>query len=342
MLGSMRGVRHVPSVYPTLRNGPPPDAWIAVIAERQHGTIALIQLKALGLSASAVRDRVASGRLHRMHRGVYAVGHPRLTREGRWMAAVLACGPDARLSHRSAAGLWAIRPDNRPRTDVSVPRPSARSRPGIAVHRTLTLIPDDCTTVAGIPCTSVARTLLDLADVVDRRGVERAVEQAEVQRLFDLRAVEEVLARAGGRRGAGVLGSVLAELGTPALTANDLEERFLALCRAACLPSPEVNASLVIDDGPPIEPDFLWRAERVVIETDGFASHGTRQAFERDRLRDQRLKRAGYEPLRFTWRQLTAQPEWVTETVAAMLARRARVVAAPPDQVVSAAAAEPR
>jgi very-short-patch-repair endonuclease len=292
------------------------------LAERQHGVVSLSQLNALGLGKAAVAKRAANGRLHRVHRGVYAVGHARLTLPGRWMAAVLACGQKAVLSHRSAAGLWGLRPDNRANTDVSLPSRSARPRPGIDVHRSVTLTPADRTVKDGIPCTTLARTLLDLAEVDSPRGVERAIEQAEVLRLFDLRAVEEVIARANGRRGAAVLTAVLARLEEPALTDTELEERFLTLCRAASLPSPEVNEWLVIDDEPAIKADFLWREKRLVVETDGWESHGTRQAFERDRRRDERLKLAGYEPLRFTRRRIIAEPGGVMRTVAELLARR--------------------
>jgi predicted transcriptional regulator of viral defense system len=143
---------------------------IAEIAASQHGVISLTQLRELGLSARAVQNRVAIGKLHRIHRGVYAVGHPVLSKEGRWMAAVLACGPDALLSHRSAAALWGIRPTARSRIDVTLGRPTGRAVPGIDIHRTRTLRAQDATKVTNIPCTTVARTLLDLADVVDRRG----------------------------------------------------------------------------------------------------------------------------------------------------------------------------
>jgi very-short-patch-repair endonuclease/predicted transcriptional regulator of viral defense system len=321
MLGGMQGVRHIAGPYVPFRNEPPRDTVIAELAARQHGVVSLTQLKALGMTASGVRKRAANGRLHRIHRGVYAVGHARLTKQGRWLADVMAYGPRALLSHRSGAGLWNVRADNRARTDVSVPGPSARSRPGIEVHRSMTLTPADATIVDGIPCTTLARTLLDLAEVVSPRSLERAIEQAEVLRLFDLRAVEEVLARANGRRGAAKLRAVLAGLEEPALTDTEVEERFLALCRAASLPSPEVNQWLNIDDEPAIKADFLWRAERVVIETDGWESHGTRQAFERDRRRDERLKLAGYQPLRFTRRRIVSDPSGVMKTVAQLLAR---------------------
>jgi predicted transcriptional regulator of viral defense system len=323
MVAAVAGVPHISGRCVRFREEPPRDVALARLAERQHGVVSLTQLKALGLTADAARKRVATGRLHRVHRGVYAIGHPRLTRHGRWMAAVLACGAGARLSHRDAAFLWDLRADNRAAIDVSVPRPSARPKRGIEVHMSVSLTPADVTEHDGIPCTTVARTLLDLADVVDRRGVERAASEAERLRLFDLHAVEAVLARANGRRGAGVLRAVLADLDEPALTANELEERFLAIARASGLPRPEVNVWLVIDDGPPIKADFLWRARRLVVETDGFGAHGTRAAFESDRLRDQRLRLAGYDTVRFTRRQLVRDPERVRVTVETLHARSA-------------------
>jgi hypothetical protein len=183
-----------------------------------------------------------------------------------------------------------------------------------------TLEPPDITKVDGIPCTSVARTLLDLADVIPRRGVERAVDQAEVLRLFDLGAVREVLARSNGRRGAGILRAVLAGYDGPTLTDRELEERFLAICRAAGVPNPEVNSWFQLEDGP-VKADFLWRSERLVVETDGWASHGTRQAFENDRRRDRRLRLAGYEVVRFTWRDVLHEAGEVATILARLLER---------------------
>jgi predicted transcriptional regulator of viral defense system len=295
---------------------------IARLAERQHDLVTLEQFRSLGLSRSAVAKRAREGRLTRIHRGVYAVGHGRLTMHGHWMAAVLAYGPSAVLSHRSAAGLHGIRPDNRPNTDITLPSPSVRPRPGIDVHRSATLEPVDVTEIDGIPCTSLARTLLDLAEVVDRRGVERAVDQAEVLRLFDLRAVEEVLSRAAGRRGAAVLRGVLAEYDGPTLTDRQLEERFLALCRGASLPRPAVNAWVTVGDGVAYKADFVWRAERLVVETDGWGSHGTRRAFENDRRRDRDLRLAGWDVVRFTWRDVEREPGEVTSVLARLWAAR--------------------
>jgi hypothetical protein len=319
----MEGVPHVPSLCATLLHKPPRDATIAGLAERQHGVVDVSQLKALGLSASGVRDRVARGQLHRIHRGVYAVGHPRLTGYGRWMAAVLAYGPDAVLSYRSCAALWGVRRDARAITDISLPRKSACSRPTIIAHATTTLRPEDVTVQEGIPCTTVARMLLDLAEVIDRRGVERAVEQAEVLRLFDGRAVDAVLARADGRRGAAFLRAVLDDFADCGLTASELEEAILALCRAAGVPAPAVNPWGALD-AQEMKVDFLWRSERLIVEADGRAFHTTRHAFERDRRRDQDLLLAGYQVVRFTSGQITREPGRVAQTIKALLKSRAR------------------
>jgi hypothetical protein len=304
--------------------GPPVEARIVALAERQHGLVTLPQLQLLGLGKSGVSRRAAGGRLHRIHRGVYAVGRPHLTQRGRWLAAVLAYGTEANLSHRSAAGLHGIRRDTRASTDVSVPKPSAKSRPGIEVHSSLTLSGADIATVDGIPCTAVARTLVDLGDVVDRAAVERAVDQAEMLRVFDGRAIHEALTRAGPRRGAGVLRAVLDEYEQPALTEEGIEESFLALCREASLPSPAVNVWIALDDGISYKADFLWWAERLVAETDGRDVHTTRKAFEHDRLRDRRLTLAGFTVVRFTWRQLVSDPQSVAEALRTLLARLAR------------------
>jgi Protein of unknown function (DUF559)/Transcriptional regulator, AbiEi antitoxin len=291
---------------------------IARLAERQHGLVSLPQLQFVGLTKSAVAKRARDGRLTRIHRGVYAVGHARLTKRGHWMAAVLAYGPHAKLSHRSASALQGIRPDNSPKIDVTVPSRSARPRPRINVHASTTLAEADVTTVDGIPCTALPRTLLDLAEVVPRRALERAIDQAEVLRIFDLRAVEEVLSRANGRWGAALLTRVLAEYAGPTLTDRELEERFFALCREAGLPRPAVNVWITLDGGVAYKADFLWRAERLIVETDGWGSHGTRRAFEEDRRRDRRLRLAGWTVVRFTWRDVEREPAEVIETLAGL------------------------
>ena len=204
------------------------------------------------------------------------------------------------------------------------PRPFGPSRPRIEVHASTTLDPADVTTVDGIPCTTVARTLVDLGDVVPRRAVERAVDQAELLRLFDLRAVEDALDRAGRRRGAGLLRAVLADYEEPTITRRELEERFLALCRSASLPSPSVNAWITLSEGVAYQADFLWREHKLIVETDGRDVHTTRKAFEHDRERDQRLTLAGFTVVRFTWRQVTREPRRVAEALRGLLARLAR------------------
>jgi hypothetical protein len=323
----MKGVRHVGGKSVRFRDERPRDVAIGRLAERQHGVVSLPQLRSAGLTKDAVGKRMAAGRLTRIHRGVYAVGHARLTLRGRWMAAVLAYGETARLSHRSAAALHGLRPDNRSKIDVTLPSPSGRPRPGIAIHRSPTLTPADVTTVDVIPVTTVPRTLLDLAEVIDRQGLERAVSEADVLRIFDLRAMDEVLSRADGRRGSAALRAVLARYRGPTLTDRELEALFLALCRRAGLPEPEVNVWITLEDGVAYKADFLWRAERLIVETDGWGSHGTRRAFEEDRRRDRRLKLAGWDVIRFTWRDIERNGDEVTETLAAFWAGRARKAA---------------
>jgi hypothetical protein len=292
---------------------------VSELADLQHGVVAIGQLRALGLSDSAVHKRAATRQLLRIHRGVYAVGRRGLSPDGHRMAAVMACGSGALLSHRAAAANHALRPDRRALTDVTLPgRHGARARAGIQVHVTQTLVPEDAVVRDGIPCTSVARTLVDLGDVVPRRDVERAVEQAESLRVFDRGAVDGALARAGPRRGAGVLRELLQEWADPGLTESELEERFLDLCRAGALPQPAVNEWIWLDDGM-VKADFLWRSRKIVVETDGRAWHRSREAFESDRRRDQRLTLAGFRVVRFTWRQVTRDQGAVAETIGALL-----------------------
>jgi very-short-patch-repair endonuclease/predicted transcriptional regulator of viral defense system len=301
----------------------PVDREIAALAESQHGVVAVPQLEALSLSASGVRKRAARGYLHRVHRGVYAVGRPGLTVNGRRMAAVLAYPPGTVLSHRSAAGLWALRPDNRPRVEVSVPRRAARPKDGIERDLTATLTADDITRVQGIPCTTVARTLVDLGDVTGPRAVEFAVEQAEVLKLFDLRAIEEALRRTGPTHGRSLLSSVLEDFTAGStLTESELEEALLAISRTAGLRDPEVNVWITLPDGTPARIDFLWRKERLAVETDGGPYHRTRQSRQRDARRDQLLRLAGFEPVRFTDRQVEIEPDWVGHTLCALIAQR--------------------
>ena len=278
------------------------DGRIGSVAGAQHGVISLEQLVALGLSARAVRHRAASGRLVRLHRGVFAVGHGALSQNGRRLAAVLACGSGAVLSHRSAGALWGLRPWTGRRLDVSISSQAGLALQEIDLHRCGSLARVDVTEVEAIPCTTVARTLIDLAAVVDRRGVGGAIARAEELRLYDGAAVEAVLARSQGKRGAKLLRAVLAEWSDDPARSH-FERRLLAFLRGHALPRPAVNEWMTVEDRT-IQPDFMWRERQVILETDGYATHGTRKAFAEDRRRDQLLVRNGWTVLRAAYRQL--------------------------------------
>jgi len=315
---------------------------IAEIAARQHGAVTRAQLLVAGASPDTVDRRVKAGRLRRIHKGVYLVG-PIEAPRAREMAAVLACGTGAALSHGSAAALWGIVPGvpasvgsaarisvaSAARDSVSTARasvsavhvsvPSERrvQRPGIRVHYVGALSPDEVRTRDAIPVTSVARTLYDLVTCTTHRELERALAEAFALRLTTCAAVASLLARHAGRRGARRLHQLLESTSGPALTRSEAEERFLALIRKAQLSGPEVNAEL---EG--YEVDFLWRAERLVVEIDGRAFHSSDRSFENDRLRDARLLSAGVRVMRVTWSQIVQEPE-------ALLVRLTRALAVP-------------
>jgi hypothetical protein len=283
-------------------------SFVSKLAARQHGVVEHSQLIELGMSKHTIGRWVRSGRLHRLHRGVYAVGHPRLTPEGRFLAAVLACGPGAALSHESAAVLWGLRQPRGPRIDVTVPTRGGRSRRGVLITHRSTLEPEEVTVKDGIPVTSAARTVLDLADVLRRRPLQRVLDEA-----FYLGLDLEGLTPRRGRRGFGLLTAVLAEheAGTT-WTRSALEERMLTLCRRRGLPPPVVNGEVGR-----LEVDFHWPGERLIVETDAWSSHGSRGAFERDRVKDAQLVEAGWRVVRITRARLAREPR----AVAALLAR---------------------
>lgn len=295
---------------------------MAALAGAQWGVFSLKQIVELGLTPRAIQARATAGRLHRHHRGVYSlVPRNLLTREGLWMAAVLACGEGAVLSHRSAAVLHGLRAWGGVKLDVTVPGRTGRNRTDLWVHRSTTLTPADTTTVNSIPSTTVARTLFDLAEVTNRRALEQVFDQSEIKEVFDLRAIEDQLRRNPTRPGAGLVRAVLDEhyIGSTA-TWSELEERFLSLSRDAGLPPPEVNAWVVLPDGgPAIRGDFVWREQRIIVEADSRKFHNTRQRFERDRRRDQRAIAAGWRIVRTTWRQLECAPHEVLDTVVALM-----------------------
>jgi very-short-patch-repair endonuclease/predicted transcriptional regulator of viral defense system len=268
------------------------------LAARRHGVVTTEDLAAAGVGPRGIAQRVADGRLRRLHRGVFLVG-PLIGPLTHEMAAVIACGPGAVLSHRSAAALWRIRPAWHGPIEITVAGTQPRTRRGIHVHRSGAL---EATSREGVPVTAPARTLLDIAALVTTRDLGRAVEQAQVLRLVTPHALWSQVGR--GRRGAASLRAVLEARLEPSLTRSEAEALLLELIRSAGLPAPETNAHLLGH-----EVDFLWRAAKLVVEVDGFAYHSTREAFERDRRRDARLQAAGYRVVRFTYRQIVSDPD---------------------------------
>jgi very-short-patch-repair endonuclease len=270
-----------------------PDARIAAVAVRQHGVVSTEQLREVGFSETMVLKRCRAGRLHRIHRGVYAVGHRGLTAEGRWMAAALALGGDAVVSHRSAAALWGLLPTPEGPVDLSLPsRNGRRKRQGIRIHRPMSLAPGEQTRQRGIPVTSPARTIVDLGSVVTARELRQAIRQADALGL-----------------------PVGADI-THDRTRSELEHRFLGLCRRYRLPTPAVNMRI---GG--LTVDFCWVEQRLVVETDGYRYHRGRAAFEDDRARDLRLRALGYEVVRLSYRQVCDESAVVAPVLHAALER---------------------
>lgn len=281
---------------------------IARLAAGQRRIVTRRQMLAAGVGSEAIKHRLANHRLHRVHRGVYVLGTPDLDRLGRWLAAVLACGDRAVLSHESAAALWRLL-DHRPGpVEVTVPGGGGSRRAGVTIHATRSLPATEVKRVRGIPCTSVERTLVDIAG---RPAVEleRAVEQAFAQRLLGRTRMADALARADGRRGVRELRRTLQRLlhDLP-LTRSELERLFLKLVAGAGVPAPLVNRHRARH-----RVDFVWPDQRLVVETDGRATHDTPFAFHRDRARDLDLELADWHVIRLTWWQVTEQPERVVE-----------------------------
>jgi Transcriptional regulator, AbiEi antitoxin/Protein of unknown function (DUF559) len=282
----------------------PPDLEMAALAGRQYGVVSRAQLIEIGMTESAVDRRLRAGRVYSLHPGVYAVGHLAVSREGRWLAAVMLGGADAVLSHRSAAALWGIlRGGERGRVEVTTPR-KTRSAPTIHRH-CMRLVAGEVATRRRIPVTTLPRTILDIAAGLSDEGLEAAVREAEYLHRLRLRDLDALLVRHRGQRGAATLRSCLRRLGhgPRGRVRSRLEVRFAGLLARTDLPLPALNAVLHID-GLTVEADCLWRAERVIVELDGGMSHGTRAAFEADRERDRRLQAAGWRVVRVTWRQL--------------------------------------
>jgi Protein of unknown function (DUF559) len=292
---------------PPLVRGASRGQRIARLAGRQHGVVARTQLFRIGLDRGALARRVAAGTLHPLHDGrVYAVGKSRLTKQGRYLAAVMACGSGARLSHRAAADLWGIRPADLP-PEVTVAE-VGRDVPGVRIHRSRMLEPNDFTEIAGIPVTSVARTLLDLASVLKPPDLEVVVDRAERLGLFDLAAVVDVLERGRGRKGARTLRKVVAAY-EASTQKSRLERDFRRLLETAPdIPAPCFNA-LLDGETRTNEVDAVWAAQRLAVQVDGHEFHRTRRDRERDALSDGDLELAGYRVTRLTWDDVNVNGE---------------------------------
>ena len=276
---------------------------IAQLAARQYGVVSAAQLRGLGVAKYSVRRRVENGYLHPLHRGVYSVGLPKVSQRGRYLAAVLGCGPGAALSHRAAADVWGLRPNAAGRVEVTVPRTRV-GLSGVEVHRTRMLHAQDFTTKDGIPVTSVARTLADLSAVVRPSGLEVAVDRAERLGIFDLTAVVDVLDRSKGRRGARALRRVVAAY-RPSHQKSRLEREFRKLLdRAPDLGAPAFNA-LVDGEVGTHEVDVYWAEPKLAIQLDGFEFHRTRRDHERDAASNRDLELMGIRVMRLTWDDVT-------------------------------------
>lgn len=296
---------------------------ILEVADRQHGVASRRQFLDAGVSRHAIDSRIRSGRLVPLYPGVYSALRTSDS-SARWMAAVLCGGPGSLICRRSAACLWGFGP---PERQTSVLRgfnkkldapAGARllAARGLLVHRTRTLMPEDIASKDGIPVTSVARTLLDLA-MTSRNQLEEFFDSAARCRLLRREELLRVLDRGPGWNGIGRL-RVLVEEWDPLLATSrsGLEMEFLGLCRRSKLPEPLMNSRLAGH-----EVDFLWPTEKLVVEVDGFSFHSGQDAFESDHARDADLAMAGYRVLRFTYRKVTLEPEFVTTRVKALLAQ---------------------
>lgn len=289
------------------------------LAGSQRGVVARRQLLAAGVSAEAIKKRKASGLLVTVHRGVYALGGPPRSRAAHFMAAVLAAGDAAAISHISAAHLLGLLPGETAQTHVTTPA-RAGPRSGLIVHHCGPWAEGERTEVDGMTCTSVARTLADLATTEPPRRLERAIEEAERRGLFDGAALERAIARR--RAGRRALQEALHRFTGSTMTRSGLEEAFLALVRGAGLPQPELNVSMGIGDGRFMEIDALWREARLAVELDSERYHRGRRAFHGDRAKGaELLATLDLRPLRFSDLQIAERPEWVIEMLRRALER---------------------
>jgi elongation factor P len=300
-----------------------PDVLVAQRAAEAWGVLSLDELFACGLSRDAVSDRALSGRLHKIHRGVYSVGHANPPVEGRFLAAVKACGSGAVLSHHSAAALWGFMQWDDRHPEITVVGTAPRAHPGLRVHRTTTLDRDDSARHRGIPVTSPARTLLDLAAKLEHRPLRSATRRAQSLHRVNIRQLVAILARHWRRPGSAKLARIVVT--GPAPTRSELEDVVLDLILRGGLAHPQVNEALRLG-GRRVVPDFRWPAHRLVVEADGAAWHDNKLARDADAERQALLEAHGERVLRVTWDQAIADPQ---RTLARLRAAGAPYNAAP-------------
>lgn len=292
---------------------------LARLADRQYGVVSHRQLIRLGFSKSTIGRLGQADRLHRIHRGVYAVGRPTLSDHGRCMAAVLACGTQAVLSHASGAWLWGFLPRCPPVPSVTVPYSSRRR--GIEVHSG-SLLAGEWGRLERVPVTSLARTLLDLAATAPQRQLEQAIDRAERLGLLNLDELDTLLARRRAERGTRRLSNALEIYRDPAFSRSRAELLFLDLIEKRSLPRPALNIFVAGH-----EIDAYWEAERFAVEVDGWHAHRTRAAFEKDPVRQEDLKLAGIDSIRLTARRIEREPRLVAERLERLLDQRRRDLA---------------
>jgi very-short-patch-repair endonuclease len=296
-----------------------PDVAVARFAADHHGIAGLEDLRGAGLSPRMVQHRARTGRLHRVFPTVFAVGHPGLTRDGWRYAAVRACSPGAVASHLMAGALWGLRRSDR--LEVTVAKGGSGPKT-VAVHETRVLGAPHMDVVRNIPVTSLARTLVDLAEVLAPDRLERVLDHAGRHETFDRAALQTVLDELPGRHGAPKLRELLGSP-SPGPTRSELEDAFLALCRRGGLPTPRLNVHLALGDRL-VEADALFAEHGLIVELDGAATHDTTPAFHADRRRDAIAAAAGFQTLRYTWERVTREPAAVAVELRAVMALRRR------------------
>lgn len=290
---------------------------LAEIAGAQHGVVSVWQMEELGYSEEAIRHARETGRIHQTHRGVYAVGHMCVSRQGECVASILSCGPGTLLSHCSAAWLWGL--TSRFARPVEVTASSRRqTRDEVRIHSAPALDPKDTASIESIAVTAIPRTLLDFA-AVDPWFIGKAVENAYRLGLLDLVAIDELISRSRGFRGVARLRKALSAYRLPAFTRSDLERYFLDMAQRTGLPRPSMN--FVVEG---YELDAYWPAERFAVELDTYDYHGSPQAFESDRIRHENLKLAGIEIVRITGARIEREPRAVAKRVHLLLQHRRR------------------